>query len=230
MFVAATWDMQAGVFTVYWRDGYSDAPVGNLRMETGPAIWVGALNDDLDFAARNMVVDELRIIGRSLSRDQITALQSRSGTGGSTLQSAPLTAAVSGPATDTPTATGMETPYAACAAPGDCAAGSYCAVDHTCHPDRHRPLRDAGLTTTVPTLPIPVTGIGVAGSVSSESAYLVCDVPADCGTEGEQCLDVYLPAAGTEGSLCTHTCRINAECGSANGFSGMCYSVPGKHR
>ena len=133
MFIAGTWNADTGKVTLHWRNRVIDGQMGTSDRETPPAIWLGALNDDLHFPAKQMVIDEFRVISRSLGHEQIMALQDSASSGTSTVahvaEAVPLA---------TPVAAGGA--GAACAAPGDCPAGSYCAVDGSCHPDSHRPM------------------------------------------------------------------------------------------
>ena len=68
-------------------------------------------------------------------------------------------------------------------------------------------------------------GDGCSAICTLESTgYLVCDAPGDCSGR-DMCFDVIIPAEGTDGSMCSHTCTDDGECMAANGFTGACYSL-----
>lgn len=125
LFVTGTWDMTSGQASVHWRGREVNGRVGSIRMETEQVIWVGALFDRLDFTAKNLVIDELRFVGSIEKPVDMVAAAAGSA-------SAAVPATVDSGAE---TATGL----AACNVQEDCATGTYCALDNTCHPETHLP-------------------------------------------------------------------------------------------
>jgi hypothetical protein len=76
-FVAASYDFDTSSYTLYWGNRNSKPQVmGGKRAEWENAFWVGALNDSLSGVASGILVDDVRIVGRSLSQEQILALKS----------------------------------------------------------------------------------------------------------------------------------------------------------
>ena len=72
-------------------------------------------------------------------------------------------------------------------------------------------------------------GDGCSSTCTIESTgYLICDVAGDCNGR-DMCLEVTLtvPAPGTKGAMCSHTCGMDSECMAANTFTGACLSVEG---
>lgn len=75
MFVAGVYDYEAGTYTLYSRGRSMNAKIGSSRKVPEEAIWVGALNDGLAGAASNVLIDDLRIYGRALDKDEIHRLR-----------------------------------------------------------------------------------------------------------------------------------------------------------
>lgn len=123
MFVAGVYDYAGDQYTLYWRGRSESRPLGPNRRVPEEAIWIGALNDGLSSAASGVVVDELRIYGRLLTEEELSGMQALRVP---EFESAP-------PA--------QQTALASCASQADCAAGSYCAFDRTCHPESHLPMQ-----------------------------------------------------------------------------------------
>lgn len=158
-FIAGTWDWQAGVYRLYWRNRTVDGTLAEHRYTPEDALWIGAFNDSLSHPAQDLYIDDLRIYGRLLDPTEINAIRA-AGTDHVAIAftpteqapSAAATAASAGAtavgladpqpagATATPTAV-IEPAGPPCSAPGECPTGSYCAFDGTCHPDRHAPMR-----------------------------------------------------------------------------------------
>lgn len=117
-FVAGIYDYDAGRYALYWRDRVvAEGHLSDGRYEPEDSLWIGTLNDELSYTARSLYVDDLRVYGRPLSLAELQAL----GSGGTSLTVAAPSA------------------LAACEVQDDCAAGTYCAFDGTCHPESHLP-------------------------------------------------------------------------------------------
>ncbi|MDX1508396.1 MAG: LamG-like jellyroll fold domain-containing protein [Woeseiaceae bacterium] len=157
MFIAATWNTETRKSTLHWRGRSVEGEMGTSNRESPAATWFGAVNDSLHFNAKGLIIDEIRLIGRALTHDEIMALQDSRDAG---------PAALADSAADTGTApTAPVAAAASCSAPGECAAGSYCAVDRFCYPDSQRPMDSiagsGGLGSGTGTLP----GIPTGGSL-----------------------------------------------------------------
>lgn len=132
MFVAAVWDAGSRTHRLYWRGRSLESAMGDRASQAKPALWLGALNDALHYGAKDLVIDEFRVVGSALTEAAIADLRAGSGVGGAV-------AAATEPAAGS-----------SCASSADCSTGSYCAMDRTCHPDSHRPLQaSAGSGTTL---------------------------------------------------------------------------------
>lgn len=132
-FVSMVYDYPNSEYRLYWRAREEAKPIGGSPVTPGEAVWIGAFNDRISDAARDILIDDLRIFGRALGAREIAAL--RTAPAGSDGAVASSKGAVGG----------------SCSAGSACPAGSYCAIDGTCHPESHRPMPDAG------------TGRGVSG-------------------------------------------------------------------
>ena len=131
-FIAATWDNEARTYRLHWNARHDNASFADREPKPGyPAVWVGALNDKLHAAAKDVLVDDLRFIGRSLSIDEVNELRT----------AGPSRQAAADPAAGTAGTT--------CAAHRDCGTGAYCAVNGMCYPDDQLPMpEDPGRTLT----------------------------------------------------------------------------------
>jgi len=136
MYIAGAWDAETRHASFHWRGREVDGDMGNSGRKTPPAIFFGALNDALHFPAKQMIIDEVRIVGRALDAQQLAELQQ------STAPNAGVSAASSLASTAPADAAG-----GSCAAQSDCAGGTYCAADGTCHPESHLPMTAGGGTT-----------------------------------------------------------------------------------
>lgn len=78
-FVAAVYDFENDTYTLHWG-GRNSKPqsMRGLRYEPDSAIWVGAFNDNLASAATEVSIDDVRIIGRALSPEEINQLRKSS--------------------------------------------------------------------------------------------------------------------------------------------------------
>jgi len=125
MFVAAVWDHGSGTHRLHWHGRHTEAAIGKSLVPAKPAIWLGASNDRLHYPAQDLVIDELRIIGGALDAERIMAMRDAPAGAG---QAQPAMAGTTEPA---------------CSSHAGCAAGTYCGMDGTCHPDSHRPMQSA---------------------------------------------------------------------------------------
>jgi hypothetical protein len=75
-----------------------------------------------------------------------------------------------------------------------------------------------------------LSALAAATSADLAMTYDSCSSPADCGVAGDACFDISIPAAGTEGAMCTHGCAGDGQCPAANGFAGVCHALVGNTR
>lgn len=75
MFVVGVYDYGAGTYKLYWRNRNVETPLGKNRRMPEEALWIGALNDSLSNAASGIVIDDVQILGRALSADEVRQLQ-----------------------------------------------------------------------------------------------------------------------------------------------------------
>ena len=136
MFVAGVYDYAGNTYTLHWRNRNVEGTLSEHRRLPEVAIWVGAMDDNLTHPASNIVIDELRIIGRALDVEELRAVQA----GG---PSAATSAATSGSG---------DWRGVPCAQHAQCPADSYCGLDGQCHPGQHAPMpeapRGSGITAT----------------------------------------------------------------------------------
>ncbi|WP_405236148.1 LamG-like jellyroll fold domain-containing protein [Lentisalinibacter orientalis] len=153
MFVAAVWDHKTGTHRLHWHGRQTEQAIGTSARQAKPAIWLGANNDSLHHAAKDLVIDELRIIGSALDAERIMAMRDAPAGAGQSQT------AMAGTAGQT------------CSSHAGCAAGSYCGMDGTCHPDSHRPMQNAGGGTTLQDLQASSAerNAGIADTVDYES-------------------------------------------------------------
>ncbi|HKL62900.1 MAG TPA: LamG-like jellyroll fold domain-containing protein [Woeseiaceae bacterium] len=153
MFVAAVWDHKSGTHRLHWHGRHAEAAIGTRTKQAKPAIWLGANNDSLHHRAKDLVIDEMRIIGSALDVERIMAMRDAPAGAG---QSQPAMAAAAGQA---------------CSSHAGCPAGSYCGMDGTCHPDSHRPMQSTGSGTTLQDLQASSAqrNADIAGTVDYES-------------------------------------------------------------
>src|SRR6056297_1270302 len=166
MFVAAVWDHKNGTHRLHWRGRQTEESVGKSSRQAKPAIWLGADNDALHHPSKDLVIDELRIIGGALGAERITAMRDAPAGAG---QAQPAMAGAAGQA---------------CSTHAGCPAGSYCGMDGTCHPDSHRPMPSAAGGTTLQDLPAnsAARNAGLADTIDYESPTdLLQNVGSDDG-------------------------------------------------
>lgn len=120
-----------------------------------PTAWVavGAMNfDPFSTASRPLIIDDVRVYGSALTAEQVGGIREASNSAvGQTatavnLESTNVQSDVSAAATglDTSVADG-DFVQTACNSHSECPEGTYCAWDHTCHPDRHAPMTELNL-------------------------------------------------------------------------------------
>lgn len=226
VFVAAVWDFAAGTLhlkTSLEDPGVRDAaisaadvnrhssrrPPGGSDDEDRPYVFIGASHfGNFGYPARGIAIDDVHIIRRALTGEELAALAS----------STPSPAA---PAADSVDSTcdcdGAGVRPQACVGHAECGSGHYCALDQTCHPDRHAPFD----------LPASDDNRLLPGA-NQPPAYGSCSVDEDCAGPGDSCLTVSIPAESTEGAMCTRTCTSDDLCGGEGGSSGRCLSISGQ--
>lgn len=147
VFVASVVDTAAGWArlhqndSIYRRDGLTPGskPPRKVRApddpDAEPLAWltVGAATlSNWQQTTRAVAIDEVRLYTEALSEEQVEAIR---------------TAGAPAPAESTPSTlpvTARSLPISMpCDSSADCATGSYCAQDRTCHPDSHRPVTAA---------------------------------------------------------------------------------------
>jgi hypothetical protein len=158
-FVAGAYDYTAGKYTLYFRDRPVEGTLSENLYKPEDALWVGGFNDKLSYPVQDGYIDDLRIIGRTLDAAEIDKIRQAATTGG---------------VVPMDTAEGQ-----ACNAPGECPAGTYCAFDRTCHPERHLPLQ----TIEIPTVNAPVRPLET-GAVAGATAGSVIQSESASSPEG----------------------------------------------
>ena len=162
-FLAGVYDYTNKTYTLYWRNRTVEGKFGDSIRPAEDSFWVGTFNDSLSYTAQNLYVDDLRIHGRAMTAEELRSLAAD--TSGSGMQTMAGTSNASLPA---------------CQSQADCAAGSYCAWDSTCHPENHAPRRE--ITFNVVDSPLQ-TGQLVGNSEGAE--YLTpSEIIADMGQQG----------------------------------------------
>ena len=74
MFFALTYDYETGTYALTWRGKRLPAgQLGDTLYDVESAFWVGAYDDDLSHAARELIIDDLRIHSSVLTAEQISA-------------------------------------------------------------------------------------------------------------------------------------------------------------
>jgi hypothetical protein len=74
-FVAGVWDNVAETYRFHWRDRVVESSLAGPRRPPEDAFWVGAFNDNLDYAIKGAFVDELRITGKALSVEEVNRMR-----------------------------------------------------------------------------------------------------------------------------------------------------------
>ena len=133
-FVAGSYDYVAGTYRLEWGGHTVEGTLSEWRGTPNPVVWIGAFDDTMSEAAQDVLIDDLRIVSRALTAQEIRAAAGTTETPAS--METPVVEAAS-PAAELP----------ACEVHEDCATGSYCAFDGTCHPDSHRPRTTFELAT-----------------------------------------------------------------------------------
>jgi len=162
-FVAGVYDYTGGTYRLYWRSRVVEGQINESRRGPEDAFWVGTYNDNMDYTAGDLYIDDLRVHGRALSADEVRA----------------MAAGESGASPGTADAGSAGLP--ACSTTDDCAAGSYCAWDNTCHPESHAPRR----TLTMGTVDVPVRTVDLVGSSEAPENPTPAEVIADMAQRGQ---------------------------------------------
>jgi len=196
MFVAGVYDFTKGTYTLYSRniDRGIDKEMGDSRKAPEEAIWVGAFNDGLAGPATGILIDDLRIYGRALGKDEIRKLQIGETEKNLVAEDPSLPMQPEGPSLDSP----LEPPNI----PG-------------------------GVLTQHPPVPDLRPSLIGGNTPINNAIYNVCQAAGDCAGAGNFCVDITVPAEGTDGSMCSRTCAADSQCGSSNGLTGACYSLGG---
>jgi CubicO group peptidase (beta-lactamase class C family) len=74
-FFAAVFDYDARTYRFQWRDRIVEGKLADSARAAADSLWVGALNDRLSYAIDATYIDELRIVGRALSHEEVTRLR-----------------------------------------------------------------------------------------------------------------------------------------------------------
>ena len=74
-FFAGVYDYEARSYRFHWRDRVIEGELPENPRLAQDAFWVGAYNDDLDYAIKGAHVDELRVIGRALTAEEVERLK-----------------------------------------------------------------------------------------------------------------------------------------------------------
>lgn len=74
-FFAGVYDYKAGTYRFHWRGRRLEGTLPDTTRPPEDALWIGAQNALLHYAARNVAIDELRIIGQALDEAAIDALR-----------------------------------------------------------------------------------------------------------------------------------------------------------
>jgi hypothetical protein len=80
--VAGVYDFEGGMYTLHWQNRSKESELSDRWTEPEAALWVGAMNDRLSYAASGILIDELRITGRALDHAQVLALRQQTIGGG----------------------------------------------------------------------------------------------------------------------------------------------------
>lgn len=67
--------------------------------------------------------------------------------------------------------------------------------------------------------------MGSTAGCTIDDTYAICGDTSDCSDLDDQCILLTVPAAGTQGQFCTHSCSSDLDCESNFGFPGACYNV-----
>lgn len=76
-FVAGVYDYEAGTYRLHFRNRTWEGSLGDNPRPPEDALWVGVLGDGFDYPARDVHIDELRVVGRALGVDDIGRLAAR---------------------------------------------------------------------------------------------------------------------------------------------------------
>ena len=169
MFIAGVWDYENNVHRLYWRNsGPLEGTIGKKLSPSSGGIWVGASNDKLMHAPKRLLVDNLTIVGRALTKDELLAIQT------------------SGPDTQQRFLSGPLDTTGTCSSDAECPTGGYCAMDHKCHPNDHLPISVAetgnGMTLAELNAQLAEQNTGMADAIDYESPT---DLLTSGGTSGD---------------------------------------------
>ena len=70
-FVAATFDYEAGIYKLYWRNRPQDGKLSETPYDAEDAFWIGTRSDEVRYMAQDLYVDEVRVYGRVLDLGEI---------------------------------------------------------------------------------------------------------------------------------------------------------------
>jgi hypothetical protein len=77
IFVAGTWDYEAGVHRIHWRHRWEEAEFPEEASSPEPGLWVGgrAYYSALHYLADGVAIDDLRVWGRVLTEEELRQVQ-----------------------------------------------------------------------------------------------------------------------------------------------------------
>jgi len=200
MFVAGAYNYETGVYKLHWSS--RDPKPGKLSQHRGEpenAFWIGTENDGWGSFISGVAVDELRITGAELSKEDVMAMRASSPTTTTTVASAivgspdqtqqPGSASAGDLSVDTDRTQnqiGMNPPTSqssdpiACDAQADCPGGNYCAVDNVCYSNSQLPKDYAAATASTGDPGRP--GLGTTGQIP---VSLIPDLDGDTTSDSD---------------------------------------------
>ena len=75
VFVAGVYNYPNDAFGIYWESRSESRVLGTNITDPDQALWVGAYNATQTRAATGIAIDEVRINGEALEKEQVVALQ-----------------------------------------------------------------------------------------------------------------------------------------------------------
>jgi CubicO group peptidase (beta-lactamase class C family) len=160
-FFAGVWDYEANTYRYQFRDRTVEGELAESRRPPEDAFWVGAYNDRMDSVLKGAYVDELRVIGKALTPEEITRLRAGRPAAVVKLEGRADTGATADAGNTSVSGTGIPQ-----AVPGisDRINTTTPDIDPDSLPDRPPDLLSGGLTTTESEIPLLETpeGLGAA--------------------------------------------------------------------
>lgn len=75
VFAAGVYDYPNDAFGIYWESRSESRVLGTNITDPDQALWVGTYNDTQSSAATGIAIDEIRVNGEALEKEQVVALQ-----------------------------------------------------------------------------------------------------------------------------------------------------------